>query len=184
MITDLFLERNSMIIPLFATKRLFRSGAILLLMTTLGGCATSYSPSSKTMGASRDEVIAQLGPPDPAPRDLSTASRLDFPRGPYGKHTYSVYFDESGRVNGFRQLLTEENFAKIKPGMTTGQVVDLIGVSRDTFGLARNRGFVWNYRYITPFCQWFQVEFTLENTVRSTGFGMPPECRRRRGGLF
>lgn len=146
--------------------------------TTLAACATSYSPSDAMVGLTREEVIARLGSPDPMPADLSSAARLDFPRGPYGKHTYSASFDSAGRATGFRQLLKEENFARIKPGMSTAEVVDLIGVSRDRFGLARNRGHVWNYRYITPFCQWFQIEFTQENTVRSTGYGIPPECRR------
>lgn len=161
-----------------------RRTAMMLAAVTLAGCATSYAPTASFVGQTREEVIARLGTPDPAPTDLSTASRLDFPRGPYGKHTYAVYFDSTGRATGFQQLLKEENFAKIKAGMSNAEVVDLIGVSRDRFGLARNRGYVWNYRYITPFCQWFQIEFTQENTVRSTGYGMPPECRRPKAFAF
>ena len=68
----------------------------------------------------------------------------------------------------------------IRAGMTVDEVVELIGISRATFGLARDRGFVWSYRYQNPFCQWFQIEFSKENIVRSTGFGKPPECRGRR----
>lgn len=142
------------------------------------GCAT-YSPSESMLGMTRQEVISRLGPPDPLPADLASASRLDFPRGPFGKHTYVVTFDANGQATSFRQVLDEKNFALIKPGMTQDEVRELIGVSRDRFGLARDRGYVWNYRYITPFCQWFQIEFTREDIVRSTGYGMPPECRRR-----
>ncbi len=145
----------------------------------LAGCATSYSPSPAMIGLTRDEVMARLGTPNPMPADLASAHRLDFPRGPFGRHTYSVDFNPDGRATGFRQLLNEDNFAKIKPNMSKAEVVDVLGVSRSTFGLARDRGYVWNYRYTTPFCQWFQIEFTLEDIVRSTGFGPPPECRRR-----
>lgn len=152
--------------------------------TILAGCATGYAPSQAMLGMSRDEVIARLGQPDPMPADVGSAERLDFPRGPYGKHTYAAFFDGSGRLRGFEQLLKEENFAKIKPGMSHAEVIERIGVSRDRFGLARNRGYVWNYRYITPFCQWFQIEFTQENTVRSTGYGIPPECRRPKIAIF
>lgn len=155
-----------------------RRAVMIGVAAALTACATAYAPTEGIVGQSRDEVIARLGAPDPSPAELATAGRLDFPRGPYGKHTYAVYFDSMGRATGFQQLLKEENFAKIRPGMSNADVIDLIGVSRDRFGLARNRGYVWNYRYITPFCQWFQVEFTQENTVRSTGYGMPPECRR------
>ena len=148
-----------------------RLAGLITAMTTalLAGCQT-YGPSERFIGLSREQVIAQMGNPYPAPPDLSQAQRLDFPRGPFGKHTYSLQFDADGKVITYKQLLTEENFR---------QVIERIGMSRDQFGLARNRGYVWNFRYITPLCQWFQIEFTAENKVRSTGYGMPPECRPR-----
>ena len=157
-----------------------RLAGLLLVITTalLAGCQT-YGPSERFIGLSREQVIAQMGNPYPAPPDLSQAQRLDFPRGPFGKHTYSLQFDADGNVISFKQLLTEENFRQITPGMDVSEVIERIGISRDQFGLARNRGYVWNFRYITPLCQWFQIEFTAENKVRSTGYSMPPECRPR-----
>ena len=157
-----------------------RLAGLLLVITTalLAGCQT-YGPSERFIGLSREQVIAQMGNPYPAPPDLSQAQRLDFPRGPFGNHTYSLKFDADGKVISYSQLLTEENFRQITPGMDVSEVTELIGVSRDQFGLARNRGYVWNFRYITPLCQWFQIEFTAENKVRSTGYSMPPECRPR-----
>lgn len=142
----------------------------------VSGC-TAYAPNHAYIGLSRDETIAALGKPNPMPAELHAAERLDFPRGPFGKHTYSVYFDELGRVSGFRQLLTDENFEKIIPGMDAAEVIHLIGISKDTFLLGRDRGYVWSYRYDTPLCRWFQIEFTLENKVRSAGYSKPPECR-------
>ncbi len=144
----------------------------------LGACATSYAPSADIIGLCPEQVIARLGPPFPPPADLDGVRRLDFPRGPFGKHTYIVQFDANGRAERFTQVLDEKNFARIKPDMSTEEVREVIGVSRDTFVLGRDRGFVWNYRYITPLCQWFQIEFTKEGKVRSSGYGLPPECRR------
>ncbi len=154
---------------------------VLGLMNVAGvllvsGC-TAYAPNHGYIGLSRDEAIQALGKPNPMPDELDTAQRLDFPRGPFGKHTYSVYFDERGRVSGFRQLLTEDSFEKIVPGMDAADVISLIGISKDTFLLGRERGYVWSYRYDTPLCRWFQIEFTLENKVRSAGYSKPPECR-------
>jgi hypothetical protein len=179
MIQELFMERNTMSMVTDRLVSLGRGVAMAGVVGILAGCATSYAPSNAMTGLTRDELIAHLGAPDPMPTDLSAATRLDFPRGPYGRHTYAVYFSPEGRMTGFRQILNEENFAMIKPGMSAAEVVALIGISRNTFGLARNRGYVWSYRYITPLCQWFQIEFTQESTVRSTGFGLPPECRPR-----
>ncbi len=145
------------------------------LSAMLCACA-SYAPSPGFVGLSREQVIARLGAPDPD-RNAQNPSRLDFPRGPMGKHTYFVYFDEEGKATRFEQVLTEERFGRIVPGMSAEDVIQLIGISRSTFGLARNRGFVWSYRYENPFCQWFQVEFTIEGEVRSAGYSKAPECR-------
>ncbi len=155
------------------------ASAMVFAIAMLAGCATSYAPSERLIGKSPEQVIAELGQPNPRPIELGSVSRLDFPRGPFGKHTYSVYFDASGGAVGFSQLLTEDNFNAIIPGMDQSEVINRIGVATDTFGLARNRGYVWNYRYENYLCKWFQIEFTPEQKVRSAGYGVPPECRRR-----
>jgi hypothetical protein len=144
----------------------------------LAGCAT-YAPSERFIGMSREQVIAELGAPKPSPPSLDTARRLDFPRGPRGKHTYAVEFDEAGKVSSFRQLLTEKNFGFIVSGMDVNAVIDHIGQGTDTFVLGRGRGYVWNYRYENSLCRWFQIEFTADDKVRSAGYGIPPECRPR-----
>jgi len=54
-----------------------------------------------------------------------------------------------------------------------------LGRPSDVKGQGRTRGVVWSYRYENHFCQWFQVEISQEQTVRSTGYGEPPECERR-----
>jgi hypothetical protein len=158
-------------------RRLSLLACWAFLASLTAGCVT-YGPSQRMMGFSRDQVIAELGPPRPYPERLDTARRLDFPRGPAGRHTFSVDFDDAGRATGFRQLLTEKNFRYITPGMSVKEVIDRIGIATDSFGLARNRGYVWNYRYETAMCQWFQIEFAADDTVRSAGYGIPPECRR------
>jgi len=157
--------------------------ACAFLLSALLTACVSYAPDAGIVGLSRDEVIARLGAPDP---DAVAQGRLDFLRGPMGKHTYFVYFDAQGKAVRFEQVLTEERFARIVPDMSVEEVAQLIGRSRSTFGLARNRGFVWSYRYENPLCQWFQVEFTIEGKVRSAGYSKPPECRvgRMRMMLF
>ncbi len=157
------------------TVKAFRM-AFVSAVLALGGCA-GYAPSQEFIGLSRGETISALGQPNPMPADVNAAKRLDFPRGPFGKHTYAVYFDDTGKAIRYQQLLTDENFAKIVPGMDESEVVGVIGVSKDSFKLGRERGYVWNYRYVTPLCRWFQIEFSAERKVRSAGYAIPPECR-------
>ncbi len=155
------------------------SSAVVVLVASISSGCAGYAPNERFIGMSREQVIAELGAPRPRPENLATAKRLDFPRGPAGKHTYSVYFNESGQASGYRQLLTEENFQTIVPGLEVREVIERIGIATDTFVIARNRGYVWNYRYENTQCRWFQIEFTAEDKVRSAGYGFAPECRPR-----
>jgi hypothetical protein len=65
----------------------------------------------------------------------------------------------------------------IKPDMHRDDVISILGPAKDTYGLARERGYVWNYRYVNAHCFWFNIEFTKDNLVRSTGYSKPKECR-------
>jgi len=143
----------------------------------LSACA-GYSPNDRMLGNSQEHVIQAMG--KPAIEITTPEGRvMQYPRGPFGKHTYFVYLNSDGEVVRWTQVLDEKNFDLIKPGMHRDEVISSIGQSRDTFGLGRNRGYVWNYRYVNTFCFWFQIEFSTENLVRSTGYSKPPECRVR-----
>jgi hypothetical protein len=147
----------------------------LRLISLLAGMAisltacVSYGPSADLRGQSRASVIQKLGQPE---REylVDGKKKLQFPRGPGGSHTYFVYLDNEDQVLSWEQVLTEERFNQIAPGMTKDQVIDLIGVSKITYQLARERGEVWHYRYWNTGCSSFVVEFTKEATVRSASY--------------
>lgn len=161
-----------------ATSPLRRCLSIISLAAAallISACA-GYDPNDRLIGSSRDQVVEVLGAPS-MERSSAEGYVMMYPRGPFGKHTYFVYLNEDGKVMRWAQVLNEKNFDRIKPGMHRDEVIMIIGEAKDTFGLARDRGYVWNYRYITPHCFWFQIEFTREDVVRSTGYGKPTECR-------
>lgn len=145
-------------------------GAALLLST----CA-SYAPPANLVGMSRADVVRLMGPPE-MERPEDGGSRLEFPRGRYGKHTWFIHFDAEGRATRAEQVLTEANFNLIVPGMKQDEVRQRLGRPGDEQLLLRERGVVWSYRYDNTLCQWFQVEISKEQEVRSAGYGQPPEC--------
>lgn len=150
---------------------------LLLCMPLLPACS-SYAPPDILVGMSRDEVVVRMGPPE-TERRLDGGSRLEFPRGPYGKHTWFVNFDAAGRASRAEQVLTEQNFHRIDVGMAQEAVRQLLGRPGEVQMLGRARGVVWSYRYENSFCNWFQVELSLQQQVRSAGYGQPPECQGR-----
>ena len=148
-----------------------------LLSCLLLGACVGYGPPDTMLGMSREEILVCMGQPD-LERHLKEGSRLEFRRGPRGKHTWFVYLDAHGRVSRAEQVLTEKNFSRIDVGMTQDDVLQLLGRPSEVQLLGRARGVVWNYRYENNSCQWFQVELSLQQQVRSAGYGEPPECQR------
>jgi hypothetical protein len=159
---------------------LFRLAAVsasAVVVAVLSACA-GYAPPTDLSGLSRDEIVARMGPPE-VQRQVAGGSRLEFPRGPYGVHTWFVYLDPNGRATRSEQVLTESNFLRINPGMGQEEARQVLGRPGEVEALGRNRGQVWSYRYENPFCRWFQVEIAQDQTVRSAGYGEPPECAKR-----
>jgi hypothetical protein len=140
---------------------------------------SGYAPQADTTGATADQIVAQMGPPETRRQIEGGGTRLEFPRGPFGVHTWFVYLDASGRAVRSEQVLNEQNFLKINPGISRDDVRYALGRPGEVYVLGRSRGEVWNYRYENPFCRWFQVEISQDRQVRSAGYGEPPECRRR-----
>lgn len=149
------------------------SPLILLVLTACSG----YAPPAQVIGMTQTQLMTEMGQPDTV-RQIATGNRLEFPRGPMGHHTWFVDVGSDGSVVKTEQVLTELNFNQITPGMAQDQVRQRLGRPSETQGLGRARGVVWSYRYENHFCQWFQVEMSQDQQVRSTGYGQPPECMR------
>jgi len=163
-----------------------RFGLFLLFYLGLSACAAlepltgfkQYAPDQSLIGRTPEQVEALLGK---AAARLNTASgtRLIFPRGPFGRHSYAVDFDAKRQATGFEQLLVDERFSRVAPGMSPEEVIALIGPTSIEQGLALQWGSVWSYRFENTQCIWFQIEWDPQMRVRSAGYGIPPECQRR-----
>lgn len=136
-----------------------------------------YAPGADMLGQTPEQVIFSLGQPA-ATLQVRAGSRLVFVRGPFGRHSYFVDFDEAGRMMAFEQVLTRERFARINPGMSGQEVIAILGPSTEIRGLAFNR-IVWSWRYENYECLWFQVELEASGVVRSAGHAILPECLGR-----
>jgi hypothetical protein len=160
----------------------FRS-ALLSGLLTLVACS-SYAPPTDLTGITQDQLLARMGPPEMQRPLQGGGTRLEYPTGPYGHHTWFVDVDAAGRVLRSEQVLTEKNFNQIVPGMDQAQVRERLGRPNSASTLARSRGVVWNYRFEGPFCEWFQIEISVAQKVRSAGYGKPPECERGEKIIF
>ncbi len=163
-----------------------RSSVFSILISSLLAltACSSYAPPDQLAGVTQDQLLARMGPPETRRQLGDGNTRLEYPTGPYGLHTWFFDVDASGKVLRVEQVLTERHFNQILPDMAQAEVRQRLGRPNSVFRLGRSRGEVWNYRFEGPFCLWFQVEITTEKRVRSAGYGHPPECERREKIIF
>lgn len=96
-----------------------------LAFLTLAACA---SLATLTPGVSREQdVIAKFGAPADE-RRLPDGSRvLDFPREPEGMENWRVTLAPDGTVRSVEQLVDEPTFARILPGLSRSEVLQMLG---------------------------------------------------------
>ena len=145
------------------------------LTLALPGCALPPPP-----GAPAAAWRERLGEPAAVHPLPGGGARWEYPGGPWGRTTWMIDLDASGRVLRAEQVLT-------LPGLTAFQQ-RADGLSREAVrreigrpGQARRVGLgagheVWSWRYETNDCLWFEAEFDAAGRVRASGFAIDPEC--------
>ena len=152
--------------------------ATLACLLLLAACGT-YGPGKLAPGQSEADARAELGEPTTRTVLPDGRTRLDYARGPYGKHTWRVELDSSGKVAAVSQLLTEPNFEALRPGWSQEQVRDHLGPPSETRGGWRGLGEVWSYRYDWHnLCRWFQV-WLVDGKVYESSYAPDPDCEAR-----
>jgi hypothetical protein len=141
---------------------------------SLGACV-SYSPGQLQSGQSAADVQRRLGTPTARYSLPAGGSRLEFARGPFGKHTYMVDVDANGAVQRWEQVLTERRFESVPMGITSQELLLTLGTPSHRRHGGLRGGEVWSWRYQATFCQWFQVD-VIEGRVRGMAYGPDPLC--------
>ncbi len=172
------MSRSTTTAPTRASRAISAGSLGLLLAAALAGCA-GYGPGQLANGQTEADVLASMGAATERVARSDGSARLDYARGPMGKHTWRVELDPAGRVRGWTQLLTEANFDQVSPGATSADVRERIGPATDRHLGWRGVGEVWSYRYESVFCRWFQV-WLVDGVVREAGFGEDPMCAEAR----
>lgn len=147
---------------------------LLVSASLLSACAT-YAPTGVQPGQSAGDVERELGPPTGRYGLPHGGTRLEYARGPWGRHTYMIDLDAGGRVSAVQQVLTEANFGTVLPGATRDEVLVKLGRPSERRG-AYGDVELWQYRYQAIFCQWFVVTMQRDGRVRDAGYVPDPAC--------
>ena len=121
-----------------------RHAPLIASALLVAGCAgfDSLSP-----GMPAQQVEARVGAPAGVWKSQDGSETWEYPLGPLGTETYMVDLGPDRAVREVRQVLTDANISKLKPGMQREEVRRLLG-RPGNIGYSRSGGEeVWYWRY-------------------------------------
>ncbi len=115
------------------------------------------------------DVRKQFGDPVTVTLAADGTRTLDYPRQPEGWTNYVIKIGPDGKMSSLRQLLNEDNFARIRPGMESQQVRDTLGrpAEQKRYELKKEEVWSWRYKPVNE-SRLFTVTFGPEGKVIAT----------------
>jgi hypothetical protein len=147
------------------TVALHRAAALLVLILA-AGCANF---SAISPGDSAPTVEARVGAPGTVWKNADGSEVWEYPLGPSGVQTFMVDIGPDRTVRAVRQVLREEYFSKVVPGMSRDEVRRLLGRPKEVWYFPARDEEVWTWRYLEVNYRLFNALFDrTSGTVRST----------------
>ena len=124
----------------------FLSGLLSGVVAAMPACDSISLPKLKPGISKRQDVEDIMGPPTMEWKDADGSVTWEYPRTPNGVVNYMIVFGPNGVLREVRQVLTEENFAKVSPGMSREDIRRLLGQPVKEQHFERKREYVWNWK--------------------------------------
>ena len=112
------------------------------------------------------------------------ARTFDYPRQPAGQVNYMITIGADGKMSALRQVLTPENFARVRPGMGGEDVRRMLGKPARQVPYELKREIVWSWKFLEPPSdkKAFNVVFSPDYRVLRTEVDADPDGPDMRGG--
>ncbi len=112
--------------------------------------------------SSEGDVRNAMGRPETVWEEEDGARTLEYPKGPEGARTWFFLIDKHGKLRDYKQVLTEENFARIQPGWSKDQVRRMLGKPRSVVQFKLKNEEVWDWHYLSGHTsRFFNVHFDI-----------------------
>ena len=152
------------------------ASAISVMWLSLSvGCAHN-DPQNLPPSATTAAIEQHMGKPTLILPRTAGGVRWVFAKGPYGRHTWMLDMDTSGRLESWHQALGEAQFSDLPAGMDREALLLRLGPPADKRARGLMPGEVWSYRYPTNNCLWFQVTLGPDHKVVDGSYGIDPRC--------
>jgi hypothetical protein len=116
------------------------------------------------------EVREIMGPPTMEWQNDDGSRTWEYPRTPQGMVNYMIDFGPDQVLREVRQVLTEENFARVKAGMSMPEIRRLLGRAAHEiyFPLSKEHVWDWKIKADAGMEQFFNVHFSEAGVVLRT----------------
>ena len=153
-------------------------GVVTGAMAALGllvGCDPQRIAQLEVGVSTEADVRAQFGEPVAVYPEPDGGKTLEYPRQPEGQVNYMITLGPDGRLRLIDQVLREEVFAQLTPGLDQAQVRRLLGRPASTqFFVLRNEE-LWEWRYLNgQESRVFQASFDPEGRLMHTASQLDP----------
>jgi len=129
------------------------------------GCADF---SALSPGDSAQTVADRVGAPGMVWKDPDGSELWEYPAGYYGVQTFMIDIGADQNVRDVHQVLSEEYFSKVQPGMSRVAVHRLLGRPREIWYFPPRDEEAWTWRYQDVRYRLFSVLFDrTQGTVRT-----------------
>ncbi len=120
--------------------------------------------------STEEDVRRQAGKPEIVWEEDGGGRRLEYPRGPEGGTTWMVTIGADGKVGKIEQVLTAENFTRVRVGMTKDEIRRLLGKPTKVEAFRLKKEEVWGYRWFESQTDraFFNVHFDDQGNVTTT----------------
>lgn len=117
--------------------------------------------------STESDVRMVMGQPGTVWDTEDGARSLEYPKGPDGHRTWFFDIGKDGKLKDYRQVLTQEYFEKIKPGMSMDAVRRILGKPRKAVQFKLKNEEVWDWLYLERpgVTRLFHVHFDLGTNV-------------------
>ncbi len=157
-------------------KRLLTALLTGLLAAILPACDGVNLEKLKPGLTTMPEVRQIMGPPTIEWQDADGSATWEYPRTPQGIVNYMIDFGPDQVLKEVRQVLTEENFARVKDGMSREQVRRLLGKPANElyFTLKKEHVWDWKTKEEAGMIYYFNVHFDDNGRVVRTSSNFVP----------
>ena len=146
-----------------------RFPVIPLLPLVLAACV-SYNGAGLQPGvATEAQVRGAMGAPAAEFANADGSRELAYPRGPLGTQTFMADLGGDGRLQRIRQVLNDDVFNRVQPGIGREDVMRLIGPPGQRMAFPLSGNDAWDYRYVDSwgYIAVFSVTFNHDGIVVS-----------------